>query len=403
MNENNVVKLVPPIRFKQTGGRGKPLATIDNLEEILKTYQITVQYNPISKDIDIVIPGKELPFENRVGCACAYITSLAHEYKMASEWVYKFLIAIAYKNRFNPVSKWIDSRPWDGLSRIDEFYATIESEDEELKKSLMRRWMVTAIAAAHEPYGISAGGMLVLQGEQYLGKTHWFKNLVPKEMRHVIKDGLHLDVKNKDSMIYCFSRWLVELGEIQETFKASGLNGLKAFVTADMDLLRVPYGQNFSSFPRSTVFFGSVNEKNFLFDQTGNRRFWTVSCKKINHSHDLDMQQIWAEFKVLYDNGERWHLDKEEFEALNEKNMEHEFIDPMQEKLAVFYDWDMECKNWKTSTQVLEEMGYRNIGKSEATKCGNALAKLNKGLKKKTSGIVYQCVPPQRLGGLYEK
>lgn len=398
MPHDNIVKLVPRIAFDTVGAGGKPLATIENLEIILKAYQITVHYNPISKDIDVTIPGTDLPFENRVECATAYITSICHDYKMPSAWVYKYLVTLAYKNRRNPVAEWIASKEWDGHSRLEAFYATITTapEDEALKKILLRRWMISAVAAAHRAGGISAGGMIVFQGEQYLGKTNWFKNLVPLEMRSVIKDGLNLDIKDKDSKIYCFSRWLVELGELQATFKASGLEGLKAFITADMDMLRVPYGQNFSSFPRSTVFFGSVNEKNFLHDPTGNRRFWTICCLAINHTHGLDMQQIWAEFKYWYDEGEGWYLTQEELEQLNEVNTAHEFIDPMAERLHTFYDWDLPAENFKTATQILEDMGYKNIGKSEATRVGIAIAKLNKGKKHKTKGITYQAVPNRR-------
>ena len=44
------------------------------------------------------------------------------------------------------------------------------------------RWMVSCIAAVFNPDGVSAHGILVLQGDQYLGKTKWMKSLAPREL-----------------------------------------------------------------------------------------------------------------------------------------------------------------------------------------------------------------------------
>jgi putative DNA primase/helicase len=69
------------------------------------------------------------------------------------------------------------------------------------------------------------------------------------------------------------------------------------------------------------VFYGSVNENEFLSDSTGNRRFWVVRVKSINYNHKLDMQQVWAEVKSQhYDAGEGWFLTGHERELLNESN-----------------------------------------------------------------------------------
>lgn len=391
-----VINFTPRVPL-DTGGGKKPLPTIENLEKILKAYGIEVRYNKISKDIEVIIPGRELPVENKFDTATALIISRTQEHAMPCTHVPKYLLAIAHKNQINPVATWIESRDWDGISRLDEFYATIESENEPLKCILIQRWMISAIAAAYRPLGVSAGGVLVFQGEQYLGKTNWFKNIVPKPQQEFIKDGLFIDHKNKDTLISCFSRWMVELGEIPSTFRKSDLDALKAFITSDMDLVRVPYDKAFSTLPRSTVFFGSVNDRKFLSDPTGNRRFWTIACTKINHTHGMDMQQVWAEIKVLYDTGEPWHLTREELEQLNSMNEEHELVDPLKEKLVTYYDWERPATNYKTATQVLEELGYKNIGKGEATRCGTLVLKMNGGLKERGVKGRTVALPPMRI------
>lgn len=391
---DNILKLPPRPNF-DLNSRGAPLATIENLERLLKAHGITISYNRIYKDIDIHLPGKELNIENKFDCASAELVSLATEYKMPAGNIDRYLVAIAQKNRINPVATWIESIAWDGQPRLEEFYATIESEDEELKKLFMRKWCISAIAAAYIEEGVSAHGVLVFQGDQYIGKTQWFKRLVDEEFKDFVKDGLHIDLKNKDTLIACFSRWLVELGEIPSTFRKSENDALKAFITADRDLLRVPYGKAFSEFPRSTVFFGSVNDRKYLSDPTGNRRFWTVACKRIHHDHSLNMQQVWAEFKVLYDNKESWFLTHEELAQLNLSNEEHELVDPIYEKLVESYEWGRDHVSEKTATKILEEIGIKNIGRGETTKCGMFLRKLGS-LARRSNGVSLNSMPPTR-------
>lgn len=374
---------VPRIDLDQSA-RGIPYATLENFKKLIQGHGIRIWYNVIAKEMNAIIPNKDYLIDNYINCVIAELISLMNSYKMPSGQVRQFLFSIADENSINPVKEYIELQPWDGVSRLPQFYATVASSNEALKERLLYRWMLSAVAAAYEPNGTSSGGILVFQGAQYIGKTNWFKHLLPPDQHSLLKDGMSLDTHNKDSVMYCLSHWLVELGELASTFR-NDLDALKAFITCDRDILRLPYAASSSTFPRRTVFFGSVNESKFLKDQTGNRRFWTVPCISINHTHGLYMQQIWAEFKVLYDNGDSWHLDKEEFELLNEANEEHELTDPMKERIIKFYDWSLPITKWKSATEILEEIGYKANAHSDATRCGNIILKLNGNQKKRTS------------------
>src|SRR5690606_39387898 len=153
-----------------------------------------------------------------------------------------------------------------------------------------------------------AEGVLVFQGPQNLGKTSWLKSLAPRELR-LIKDGMMLRPDDKDSVKQVCSFWLVELGELDSTFRRADIAQLKAFITQDTDVLRRPYARRESTYARRTVFFGSVNPREFLHDETGNRRYWTIECESINSRHGLDMQQVWAEVLELWRAGEP-HRDR---------------------------------------------------------------------------------------------
>jgi putative DNA primase/helicase len=234
--------------------------------------------------------------------------------------------------------------------------------------------MISAIAAAFEPGGVSAHGILVFRGNQYIGKTKWFKNLCPEELE-ATRDGVILRPDDKDLVFQCISRWLIELGELDATFNKSDIAQLKAFITKDKDVIRRAYAKKESNYARRTVFFASVNEQSYLSDPTGNRRFWTIECSKINYDHGLDMQQIWAEIKYLYRCGEKWVLNIDEIEKLNSHNEEFQTVDPIEELIRSSY-LDMEHLREVTATEVCVEIGITRPTNSDARRAGRAIRKI---------------------------
>lgn len=367
-----------PLPF--TNSTGKPTSTIDNLREMLRRMGVIVRYNVISKEEEILIPGESFSLDNGANASLAFILSWCGHFRMPTGQVGDFVTYLSDKNLYNPVANWITGKPWDGKSRLQAIYDTVKAEgdDQTLKETLMRRWFVSAIAGAFEPNGVSAHGVLVFQGGQYLGKTAWFKRLVPKELG-VIADGLMLKPDDRDSVKQVVSNWLVELGELDATFRKSDIAQLKSFLTRDRDVLRRAYAKKESAFARRTVFFASVNPREFLHDPTGNRRYWTIECEDINHKHNIDMQQLWAEVYELYKQGEPWILSAEEVMALNDRNRAFEVIDPIQERIASELAWDdPEYQwSWRSATDVLLSIGIDRPTQSESTRAAAILRQMN--------------------------
>jgi predicted P-loop ATPase len=86
-------------------------------------------------------------------------------------------------------------------------------------------------------------------------------------------------------------------------------------ITSDMDKIRRPYARTASEYSRRTVFVATVNEDRFLIDSTGNSRFWTLPVVEINYEHGIDMQQLFAQLVVDFNNGAIWWLSKEDEKA----------------------------------------------------------------------------------------
>lgn len=390
---------VNPFMFPHLSERQQPLNTWENLSWMMEQYGITARYNVIKKDVTVDVPGKHYGYDSAAGCALSEINSLCARNRMPKADTADYLKYIGTMNSFNPVSDFILSKPWDGVTRIKALCDTLETEpgfNRDLVELLIRRWLVSAVAAALLPSGFWSKGVLVLQGEQSLGKSAWFKALVPNDQRQLIKVGANIDPANKDTISSAISHWMVELGELDGTFRKADIAKLKGFISSDMDLLRKPYDRLESTYQRRTVFFASVNPKHFLADETGNVRWWTIPVTAVNYAHDIDTQQLWAEVASQFREGERWWLEAGEEAALEVVNREHESVDPLEEMLQTRFSWGKQGQGREmTATEVLLEVGFDRPTKTQATDCSRLLQKMTGNKPRKSGSKRLFSMPPK--------
>ena len=373
--------------------------TIPNVEQLLTLYSILVRYNVITKKILIIIPGLTGTFDNADNVAMSYIISLAILNGMSTGLVPEFVSAIADAHQFNPVADWIQSRDWDGTDRLQLIYDTLvtrEDYPEPLKQRLLYRWLISAVAAASMPRGFHSRGVLTIQGPQSMGKTAWIKALIsdPILRELVLKLDHHLDPGNKDSLITAISHWIVEIGELDSSFKKD-IARLKGFLTSDSDKVRKPYGRINSEYPRKTVFYATVNESNFLIDRTGNTRFWTIPVTSINYAHNIDTQQLFAQVALDYKRGEPWWLTAHEEECLENFNSNHRSISAIQERIAEILDLDRKNDTNLSSmsaSDVLKQIGIQNPTNTQSKEAYAVLRELL-GESKRIKGVNKWCVP----------
>lgn len=377
--------------------KGKPLNHLDNLRELCRRLGVVVRYNVIKKNQDIIIPGQSFTIDNEASASLAWLSSECSLFHYPTSKLDDFITVLADQNQYNPVAQWIESKPWDGVTRIQALCNTVTThpEQSELKDTLITRWLTGAVAAAYLPHGISMKGILTFQGTQSLGKTPWFKALAP-DFLDVIKDSFLLKPDDKDSVKRFCSYWLVELGELDATFKRSDISQLKAFVSSDRDELRLPYARRDSKLPRRTVAFASVNPKTFLNDPTGNTRFWTIACTHINWQHGIDMQQLWTEVLLGWRNGDSYYLTPEELNTLNESNTDFMAVEPVEERLLNRLDWDAPELQWRweQASVVLVECGLDRPTKFDAATAGALIRSRNGDKSKRVNGKKMLLCPP---------
>lgn len=368
---------------------GAPMGTLENLQVLLAHERLGVWYDEVKKDVDYKLPPEieegRFGKDNRANSIFALVVSLCEQHSFPTSNLPLFLDAIADMERRNAVRDWIRIRGWDEKDRIGELTETLTLAEwfpDRMKRLLLKRWLISAVAACFEREGFKARGVLVLQGHQAIGKTSWLAALVPKGSDWFL-DSVALDPEDKDSVKRAISHWIIELGELEATFKKADINKLKGFITSPVDIMRTPFARKMSTFPRRTVFCASVNQAEFLVDTTGNSRWWCLPCKAIDYRHGIDLQQLWAQALSLYRAGEPWWLTREEEAELDALNRYFEAGDEIEDLIASGWNWDeyerdlsMGLGDWMNATAILKSCGMQNPTKMQVRRAGEVLRKL---------------------------
>jgi putative DNA primase/helicase len=368
--------------------RGRYLNTKGNVQGVMILNGIKCAYNVIKKRMEILVPDSKFIQDMQGESALIEIEDRCIQMNIPHTKVRDYLKLLAVE--YNPVMDWMESRPWDGQSRLQAFLDSITSADKSLKEMLMKKWLISCVAAACEPNGVSLEGILVFQGAQGLGKTLWFKRLADYDEGWLL-EGATLNPSDKDSVKQAVSHWLVELGELQSTFKRSDMDQLKAFVTKRVDELRLPYDRAFTTYQRRTAFYASVNEREFLIDTTGNRRFWVIPVTGIDVNHGVDMQQLWAEVKeTMYREGQQnWFLSPDERAQLQESNEFYRTQSSVEDLILEHVDFDSDNTKPVQMTKLLRDLGVNNPRMADFKDAARILSERGKEPRRSSGKKIY--------------
>jgi putative DNA primase/helicase len=243
---------------------------------------------------------------------------------------------VAGEHRFHPVQEYLKSLSWDGIPRVDtwlEDFCSVKPsspDHQRLVRSVARKWLLSCVARAMNP-GCKVDTMLILEGKQGLGKSTALRALAGEDF---FCDSL-LDFGGKDACQNIQGVWIYELPELDALLRAES-GSTKAFLTRTFDKFRAPYARAPMIAPRSVVFCGTVNHGGYLKDQSGNRRFWVVQCGETLNVHGIreSRDQLWAEARVLFEQGEPWHLSAEDEAVMHEQHADRMEDEPWEEAIA---------------------------------------------------------------------
>lgn len=352
--------------------------TIANLTAYLRAKEITARYDVVAHNIEIKgFSGESSDHIKETAPALIYDELHFSLKKCTMEKIGQFINVIATRNKYNPILEKISGTKWDGTDRLDEIYNIFGiDESDKLSRTIIRKWLMQCICGLHNnmenPFSLDI--VLIFHGSQGIGKTRFLEKLSLSSA--YFGEGRTYDPRNKDSQIECTSKWICELGEIGSTMKKD-IDSLKAFLTSSTDEYRLPYGKTALRYARMTSFCGTTNEREFLIDETGNRRFATIDIPDgtvIDYDKQVkpfDSLQLWAQISemvkalIAVNNGSYascFRLTREELDELNHRNSEHlkpmkgeqEVIDVLTELENSNHDYKVE-EEYMTVSQFIEQ------------------------------------------------
>lgn len=198
----------------------------------------------------------------------------------------------------HPVREYLEGLAWDGTERIAELFLDLGAAGEgEYLRLVSLFWFVGAVKRIFEP-GCKNDYMLVFEGRQGQGKSSWARVLGGQWF-----SDAPIPLGEKDAYQNIQGVWIQELAELASLNKSDSYQA-KQFITQAVDRYRPSYGRFASQFPRQSVLFGSTNDRVWLRDTTGGRRFWPVLIPddvQVDVSGlEARRDQYWAEAMHLY-------------------------------------------------------------------------------------------------------
>ncbi len=215
------------------------------------------------------------------------------------------------------VRRYLEGLEWDGIYRVDEWlHSYLGADDSPLNKTLGARWLISAVARAFQP-GCTVDHVLVLEGEQGIGKSAALRALCPRDqwLRQFMSIVPHWGMTCSEAEAEELrGAWLVELADVQ-TLTRSEAEALRVFVARNTDHYRPRYASNPSTFERGCVFAATA-----VFGATadGTHHYrggvQPVQMREPVNIEALrgDRDQLWAEAVHRYLRGEAWFMGEDE-------------------------------------------------------------------------------------------
>ena len=245
---------------------------------------------------------------------------------------------VSQRHAFNPMVDYMENafKKYDGQRRLDDFFPKFLGVEKSAVTSLITRlWFMGGVAKVYHPL-TKVDQSLDLVGSQGVGKTTLLQNLAPM--------GLYTDQFNsftdKDDLSNLIGMFIINDDELAATSKSS-FEEIKRFLTDNNFKYRPPYAKHPKQFTKKFIFARTTNDRTYLKDKTGTRRFLPLmthkSLQELNPVTDLTpdyVQQIWGEAVWLYKQAkDPFLLSPNQEKMLADHRKKFEYVDSAEDEL----------------------------------------------------------------------
>jgi putative DNA primase/helicase len=274
-----------------------------------------------------------------------------YQLDVGKETVMDAVRVVARRTTTNEVRDYFEALRWDGKRRVNTWpIVYLGAADSEYVRSVGIMWINSGVARTYEP-GCQADHVMVMEGAQGLGKSSALGALAGDWYTDT-----PLDLNSKDAFIGLQGNLIVEFSEL-EGLSRQDVGRIKNFISSRSDSYRPPFAKSNVKVPRRCIFAGTTNNQAYLRDETGNRRFWGLECRKIDlEALKRDRDQLWAEAREMYLQKTPWWPNSVELARLCEDaQAERTTQDAWLDIIAAYLDKQQKAGAFVTVGDVLGE------------------------------------------------
>jgi len=286
---------------------------------------------------------------NTIACNCAQATGAS-----ITDREVRIALGSDLVQDVHPLREWIHSLPayepasgdWIELvaqqvkvaKRQDGEKARGQEGEKAIWQEYFKKWFVAMVASWMTDEVVNHQ-VLVLIGRQGTGKTTWLEHLLPPALRDYVTKQASVRELSKDDRIRVAEFGLINMDEI-DSCSPRELNVLKSLITTADVNERAAYGHTKERRLRVASFCASGNNKEFLSDDTGNRRWLPFEVESIQNPFytTLPYELMYAQAWYLIQHGYNYWFNMEDISTLEQHNEEYRAKRNEEELLKVYFE-----------------------------------------------------------------
>lgn len=274
------------------------------------------------------------------------------------------LRSIIYSNQwalYAPYREFLLNLPlWDSHDHIADLAATVNTDEKLFWEWCLRKWLVAFVGSLADEGTVNQTA-LIFCGRQGIGKTTWFLNILPPELRMYYSSGF-LDPKERETLVQLSELCIYVMDEV-ENLKPRNVEAIKELITKPSMYLRRAYTQLSQNYPRRCSFCGTANGINILHDITGNRRFLCQNVLAIDYQlKGIDLHQVYAQAYQLYRTGFQFWLDSKEQAEVEKHNARFRAMSLEEELITAYFQ---PCQDGEAGARRLQAHEVQSLLQSK--------------------------------------
>ena len=358
---------------------------VRDIRDYLTSHEVKTRYNVITRKYEIYNEDTDTwcektdRMENTLYCR---ITEEIGKRILKSDL--HQLLGSEFSPEFNPFADYLTTLPPipddDDTDYIDLVASMVHvaTDDDAKHRRWFKKWFVAMIACWLDPE-VTNHVILAYIGRQGIYKSTFMRRLLPPVLSSYFAVRNYASRMDKDDRLMLTEKGLVALEEI-DSLTPRELNQLKAIVTAETIDERDAYSANRESRVHIASFCATGNNRRFLTDLTGNRRWLPFFVTDIDspYSHAIPHDRLYAQAYALYREGFRYWFEADEVAELDAHNAN--FEEPcMEEELILTYlrrPIGEETGEFLTATRIIELIGMYVHSRLSAKKIALSMNRL---------------------------